>query len=73
MLPLCIILVPCKQHVATSIKRFQLLHVILLTLYSFYYSGRTLRDFLEALPREWISEDLMEALLNRGVHLSPTT
>ncbi|KAJ4720401.1 E3 ubiquitin-protein ligase KEG [Melia azedarach] len=36
------------------------------------HSGRTLRDFLEALPREWISEDLMEALLNRGVHLSPT-
>ncbi|KAG6787747.1 hypothetical protein POTOM_003792 [Populus tomentosa] len=32
----------------------------------------TLRDFLEALPREWISEDLMEALVNRGVHLSPT-
>lgn len=36
------------------------------------YSGRTLRDFLEALPREWISEDLMEALVNRGLHLSPT-
>ncbi|KAJ9190547.1 hypothetical protein P3X46_001734 [Hevea brasiliensis] len=36
------------------------------------HSGKTLRDFLEALPREWISEDLMEALLNRGVHLSPT-
>ncbi|KAL5570430.1 hypothetical protein UlMin_027005, partial [Ulmus minor] len=35
-------------------------------------SGRMLRDFLEALPREWISEDLMEALVNRGVHLSPT-
>lgn len=35
-------------------------------------SGKTLRDFLEALPREWISEDLMEALVNRGVHLSPT-
>ncbi|XP_065867744.1 E3 ubiquitin-protein ligase KEG isoform X2 [Euphorbia lathyris] len=37
------------------------------------HSGKTLRDFLEALPREWISEDLMEALTNRGVHLSPTT
>ncbi|GAB4827765.1 hypothetical protein Ancab_034651 [Ancistrocladus abbreviatus] len=36
------------------------------------HSGKTLRDFLEALPREWISEDLMEALINRGVHLSPT-
>ncbi|KAG8656629.1 E3 ubiquitin-protein ligase KEG isoform X2 [Manihot esculenta] len=36
------------------------------------HSGKTLRDFLEALPREWISEDLMEALNNRGVHLSPT-
>ncbi|PSS24307.1 E3 ubiquitin-protein like [Actinidia chinensis var. chinensis] len=36
------------------------------------HSGRTLRDFLEALPREWISEDLMEALTNMGVHLSPT-
>ncbi|CAA0831427.1 E3 ubiquitin-protein ligase KEG [Striga hermonthica] len=32
----------------------------------------TLRDFLEALPREWISEDLMEALLEKGVQLSPT-
>lgn len=36
------------------------------------YSGMTLRDFLEALPREWISEDLMEALANKGVHLFPT-
>ncbi|KAG2334172.1 hypothetical protein Bca52824_005352 [Brassica carinata] len=36
------------------------------------HSGKTVRDFLEALPREWISEDLMEALLKRGVHLSPT-
>lgn len=35
-------------------------------------SGKTLRDFLEALPREWISEDLMEALINRGLHLSRT-
>ncbi|GMH30499.1 hypothetical protein Nepgr_032342 [Nepenthes gracilis] len=35
-------------------------------------SGKTLRDFLEALPREWISEDLMEALATKGVHLSPT-
>lgn len=36
------------------------------------HSGKTLRDFLEALPREWISEDLMEALVNKGVHLFPT-
>ncbi|MFS7931674.1 putative protein kinase TKL-Pl-1 family transcription factor C2H2 family [Helianthus anomalus] len=36
------------------------------------HSGMTLRDFLEALPREWISEDLMEALANKGVHLFPT-
>ncbi|XWS08275.1 hypothetical protein CRYUN_Cryun41cG0065800 [Craigia yunnanensis] len=36
------------------------------------HSGKTLRDFLETLPREWISEDLMEALTNRGVHMSPT-
>ncbi|KAJ7949366.1 E3 ubiquitin-protein ligase KEG [Quillaja saponaria] len=36
------------------------------------HSGKTLRDFLEALPREWISEDLMEALVTRGIHLSPT-
>lgn len=36
------------------------------------HSGKTLRDFLEALPREWISEDLMEALVNKGMHLSPT-
>ncbi|KAG9151827.1 hypothetical protein Leryth_002101 [Lithospermum erythrorhizon] len=35
-------------------------------------SGKTLRDFLEALPREWISEDLMETLAERGVQLSPT-
>ncbi|KAA0034767.1 E3 ubiquitin-protein ligase KEG [Cucumis melo var. makuwa] len=31
-----------------------------------------LRDFLEALPREWISEELWEALACRGIHLSPT-
>lgn len=36
------------------------------------HSGKTLRDLLESLPREWISEALMEALMNRGVHLSPT-
>ncbi|KAL0413504.1 UNVERIFIED_CONTAM: E3 ubiquitin-protein ligase KEG [Sesamum radiatum] len=36
------------------------------------HSGKTLRDFLEALPREWISEDLMDALMEKGVHLSPT-
>lgn len=36
------------------------------------HSGKTLRDYLEALPREWISEDLMEALISVGVHLSPT-
>ncbi|KAF8080134.1 hypothetical protein N665_0973s0014 [Sinapis alba] len=36
------------------------------------HSGKTVSDLLEALPREWISEDLMEALLKRGVHLSPT-
>ncbi|KAF5764666.1 putative non-specific serine/threonine protein kinase [Helianthus annuus] len=35
-------------------------------------SGMTLRDLLEGLPREWISEDLMEALANKGVHLFPT-
>ncbi|XP_047163362.1 E3 ubiquitin-protein ligase KEG [Vigna umbellata] len=37
------------------------------------HSGKTLRDILEALPREWLSEDLIEALSNRGVHLSPTS
>ncbi|KAL5170081.1 E3 ubiquitin-protein ligase KEG [Glycine soja] len=36
------------------------------------HCGKTLRDILEALPREWLSEDLMEALMNRGVHLFPT-
>ncbi|XP_057978784.1 E3 ubiquitin-protein ligase KEG [Malania oleifera] len=36
------------------------------------HSGKTLRDFLEALPREWISEELMEALMNKGAYLSPT-
>lgn len=35
-------------------------------------SGKTLCDLLEALPREWISEDLMEALMDKGLHLSPT-
>lgn len=36
------------------------------------HRGWTLRDFLEALPREWISEELMEELANKRVHLSPT-
>ncbi|KAJ6818499.1 E3 ubiquitin-protein ligase KEG [Iris pallida] len=36
------------------------------------HRGWTLCDYLESLPREWISEDLMEALASRGVHLSPT-
>ncbi|XP_038988761.1 E3 ubiquitin-protein ligase KEG [Phoenix dactylifera] len=36
------------------------------------HRGWTLCDFLEALPREWISEELMEALADKGVHLSPT-
>lgn len=38
----------------------------------FGYRGLTLRDCLERLPREWISEELMEALENKGVHLSST-
>ncbi|XP_010938514.1 E3 ubiquitin-protein ligase KEG [Elaeis guineensis] len=36
------------------------------------HRGWTLCDFLEALPREWISEELMEALADKGVYLSPT-
>ncbi|KAJ6807815.1 E3 ubiquitin-protein ligase KEG [Iris pallida] len=36
------------------------------------HRGWTLCDYLESLPREWISEDLMEALASKGVHLSPT-
>ncbi|KAJ4840034.1 hypothetical protein Tsubulata_033350 [Turnera subulata] len=36
------------------------------------YLGKTLCDLLESLPREWISEDLMEALVNRGIYLTPT-
>ncbi|KAG1371072.1 E3 ubiquitin-protein ligase KEG [Cocos nucifera] len=36
------------------------------------HRGWTLRDFLEALPREWISEELMEALADKRVYLSPT-
>ncbi|KAF5201412.1 E3 ubiquitin-protein ligase keg-like [Thalictrum thalictroides] len=36
------------------------------------HSGKTLRDFLEALPREWISEDLMESLMHKGIQFSPT-
>ncbi|KAJ6302793.1 hypothetical protein OIU77_016813 [Salix suchowensis] len=35
-------------------------------------SGKTLCDLLESLPREWISEELLEALANKGVSLSPT-
>ncbi|KAJ7547407.1 hypothetical protein O6H91_08G084400 [Diphasiastrum complanatum] len=37
------------------------------------HSGKTLRDLLEALPREWISEDLMDALSTKGIKLSPTS
>ena len=37
-----------------------------------YDRGWTLCDFLEALPREWISEELMEALADKVVYLSPT-
>ncbi|XP_024545688.1 E3 ubiquitin-protein ligase KEG isoform X2 [Selaginella moellendorffii] len=36
------------------------------------HSGKTLRDLLEALPREWISEDLMDALDEKQIQLSPT-
>lgn len=36
------------------------------------HSGKALCDFLDYLPREWISEDLMEALAEKGVYLSPT-
>ncbi|XP_015639441.1 E3 ubiquitin-protein ligase KEG [Oryza sativa Japonica Group] len=36
------------------------------------HRGWTLRDFLERLPREWISEELMETLEEKGVHLTPT-
>ncbi|KAM7278247.1 hypothetical protein ACFE04_005381 [Oxalis oulophora] len=35
-------------------------------------SGKNLRDILEALPREWIPGDLMEALADKGIYLSPT-
>ncbi|XP_057479281.1 E3 ubiquitin-protein ligase KEG-like [Actinidia eriantha] len=35
------------------------------------HSGKTLCDLLEALPREWISEDLIEALMDKGIYLSP--
>ncbi|XP_062231301.1 E3 ubiquitin-protein ligase KEG-like [Phragmites australis] len=36
------------------------------------HRGWTLQDFLERLPREWIYEELMETLEDKGVHLSPT-
>lgn len=36
------------------------------------HSGKTLKDFIEALPREWISEDLMDALSVKGIQLSLT-
>ncbi|XP_011024982.1 PREDICTED: E3 ubiquitin-protein ligase KEG-like [Populus euphratica] len=35
-------------------------------------SGKMLCDLLESLPREWISEELLEALANKGVSLYPT-
>ncbi|CAK7330657.1 unnamed protein product [Dovyalis caffra] len=35
-------------------------------------SGKTLCDLLEALPREWISEELLEALADKGISLSPS-
>ncbi|KAG4947343.1 hypothetical protein JHK87_043350 [Glycine soja] len=39
----------------------------------FYFSGKTLGDILDVLPREWISEDLMEALMKKGIIcVSPT-
>jgi hypothetical protein len=38
----------------------------------FWGSGKTLRDLLEALPCEWLSEDLLEALSFKGIQLSPT-
>ncbi|KAI5068319.1 hypothetical protein GOP47_0016664 [Adiantum capillus-veneris] len=34
------------------------------------YSGKIFKDFLEMLPREWLSEDLLEALSNRGIQLT---
>ncbi|KGN48095.1 E3 ubiquitin-protein ligase KEG [Cucumis sativus] len=36
------------------------------------HSGKTFCDLLEALPREWIFEELMDALEEKGIHLSPT-
>ncbi|XP_072984239.1 E3 ubiquitin-protein ligase KEG [Typha latifolia] len=36
------------------------------------HRGWTLCNFLEGLPREWISEELMEALAEKGLPLSPT-
>jgi hypothetical protein len=36
------------------------------------HRGWTLQDFLERLPREWIYEELMETLEDKGVRLSPT-
>eukprot|EP00252_Welwitschia_mirabilis_P017854 TRINITY_DN3975_c0_g1_i1.p1 TRINITY_DN3975_c0_g1~~TRINITY_DN3975_c0_g1_i1.p1 ORF type:complete len:1637 (-),score=359.35 TRINITY_DN3975_c0_g1_i1:440-5350(-) len=36
------------------------------------HNGKSLKDFMEALPREWINEDLMDALHNKGIELSPT-
>ncbi|KAK4483563.1 hypothetical protein RD792_010762 [Penstemon davidsonii] len=53
-------------NAAVDVRNHRLLNVVM------HCSGKTLRDFLEALPREWISEDLMEALVEKGVHLSPT-
>ena len=37
----------------------------------FICSGKTFKDFLEMLPREWLSEDLQGALDNRGIKLTP--
>ncbi|GBG60914.1 hypothetical protein CBR_g16035 [Chara braunii] len=36
------------------------------------HSGQTVKDLLEGLPREWISEDLEQILMSRGIVLAPT-
>lgn len=43
-----------------------------MTLLMVQNSGKTFCDLLEALPREWILEELMDALAEKGIYLSPT-
>ncbi|KAF7119469.1 hypothetical protein RHSIM_Rhsim13G0208400 [Rhododendron simsii] len=62
-------------HIAADAAKFvreSLECIVLMMKYPAAAIEATLCDLLEALPREWISEDLVEALMDKGIHLSPT-